>query len=113
MAYVLAGLTDKKTTLAKWADSLPFYTIVKDKITCPAGAVPAACEALRKAFPDAEARYGDGLRLDWSDRWVQVRASNTEPIIRIIAEAPETKQALALIDQAMRVVADSVAPYLK
>ena len=93
MAYVLAGMTEKKTTLAKWADSLPFYTIVKDKITCPASAVPAACEALRKAFPDAEARDGDGLRLDWSDRWVQVRASNTEPIIRIIAEAPETKDA--------------------
>jgi phosphomannomutase len=113
MAYVLAGLTDKKTTLAEWADSLPFYTIVKDKITCPASAVPMACDALRKAFPDAQAREGDGLRLDWSDRWVQVRASNTEPIIRIIAEAPETQQAVELIDQAMNVVANSVAPFLK
>jgi len=113
MAYVLAGMADKKKTLAKWADSLPFYTIVKDKITCPANAVPAACEALRKAFPDAEARDGDGLRLDWSDRWVQVRASNTEPIIRIIAEAPETKDAVKLIDESMKVVAEAVAPYVK
>ena len=55
------GMADKKKTLAKWADSLPFYTIVKDKITCPASAVPTACEALRKAFPDAEARDGDGI----------------------------------------------------
>lgn len=113
MAYVLAGMTEKKETLARWADSLPFYTIVKDKITCPASAVPAACDALRKAFPDANARDGDGLRLDWSDRWVQVRASNTEPIIRIIAEAPETKDALGLIDQAMKVVETSVAPFRK
>ncbi len=113
MAYVLAGMTEKKKTLAKWADSLPFYTIVKDKITCPASAVPAACEALRKAFPDADARDGDGLRLDWSDRWVQVRASNTEPIIRIIAEAPETKDALTLIDLAMKVVEAAVGPFLK
>ena len=112
MAYVLAGLTEKKKTLAKWADSLPFYTIVKDKITCPASAVPAACDALRKAFPDAEARDGDGLRLDWPDRWVQVRGSNTEPIIRIIAEAPETKDAVALIDQAMKIVAVAVGPFL-
>ncbi|MBL8811833.1 MAG: phosphoglucosamine mutase [Planctomycetaceae bacterium] len=112
MAYVLAGLTEKKRTLAKWADALPFYTIVKDKITCPATAVPTACDALRKAFPDAEARDGDGLRLDWSDRWVQVRGSNTEPIIRIIAEAPETKDAVALIDQAMKVVESAVASYL-
>jgi phosphomannomutase len=113
MAYVLAGMTNKKKTLAKWSDSLPFYTIVKDKITCPANAVPAACDALRKAFPDAEARDGDGLRLDWSDRWVQVRASNTEPIIRIIAEAPETKDAVKLIDESMKVVAAAVGPFLK
>jgi phosphomannomutase len=111
MAYVLAGMTAKKKTLAKWSDSLPFYTIVKDKITCPATAVPAACEALRKAFPDAEAREGDGLRLDWSDRWVQVRASNTEPIIRIIAEAAETKDAVTLIDAAMKIVESAVVPF--
>jgi phosphomannomutase len=113
MAYVLAGLTARKKTLAEWADALPFYTIVKDKITCPATAVPAACDALRSAFPQAESREGDGLRLDWPDRWVQVRGSNTEPIIRIIAEAPRTEDAVALIDQAMKVVATAVEPFLK
>ncbi len=109
MAYVLAGLTAKKTSLSIWADSLPFYTIVKDKIVCPASAVPAACEALRKAFGDAEAREGDGLRLDWADRWVQVRGSNTEPIIRVIAEAPETADAVELCDKAMKVVESVVS----
>ncbi|MEZ6038867.1 MAG: phosphoglucosamine mutase [Planctomycetaceae bacterium] len=112
MAYVLAGMTEKKKSLEKWADSLPFYTIVKDKITCPPEAVPAACDALRKAFGDAEARDGDGLRLDWPDRWVQVRASNTEPIVRVIAEAPETDDAVSLCDLAMKVVENSVGPYL-
>jgi len=109
MAWVLAGMAEKRRTLARWADSLPIYTIVKDKLTCPADAVPAACTALRAAFPDAEARDGDGLRLDWADRWVQVRASNTEPIIRIIAEAPETHDAVALIDRAMDIVRVAVA----
>ena len=109
MAWVLAGMAEKRRTLARWADSLPIYTIVKDKLTCPATAVPAACAALQAAFPDAEARDGDGLRLDWADRWVQVRASNTEPIIRIIAEAPETHDAVALIDRAMEVVRKAVA----
>jgi phosphomannomutase len=109
MAWVLAGMAEKRRTLARWADSLPIYTIVKDKLTCPADAVPAACTALRDAFPDAEARDGDGLRLDWADRWVQVRASNTEPIIRIIAEAPETHDAVALIDRAMDIVRVAVA----
>jgi phosphomannomutase len=38
----------------------------------------------------------DGLRLDWEDRWVHVRASNTEPIVRVIAEAPGAGEAEAL-----------------
>ena len=109
MAYVLAGLTEKQTTLEAWADDLPFYTIVKDKITCPRESVSAACEALRETFTDAEAREGDGLRLDWTDRWVQVRASNTEPILRVIAEAPETEDADNLCQQAMDIVKSAVS----
>lgn len=108
MAYVLDGLTAKQCTLESWADALPFYTIVKDKIECPADAVPDACDALRETFTDAEAQEGDGLRLDWNDRWVQVRASNTEPIVRVIAEAPETEDATALCTQAMDVVRATV-----
>ena len=64
------------------------------------------------ALPPRLPEFGDGLRLDWSDRWVQVRASNTEPIIRIIAEAPETKDAVKLIDQSMKIVAEAVKPFV-
>ena len=46
-------------------------------------------EALRAAFPDATADTQDGLRLAWPDRWVHVRPSGTEPIVRVIAEAPD------------------------
>jgi phosphomannomutase len=38
----------------------------------------------------------DGLRVDWADRWVHVRGSNTEPIVRVIAEAPTLEQAKTL-----------------
>ena len=109
MAYVLDGLAKRNSTLEAWADDLPFYTIVKDKIECPQTAVTAACNSLRDAFPDAKAAEGDGLRLDWADRWVQVRASNTEPILRVIAEAPETNDAMELCQRAMEVVRKAVA----
>lgn len=108
MAYVLDGLVTRKTTLAEWVDSLPKYTIVKNKVTCPRERVDAACEALRSAYSDATATEGDGLRLDWDDRWVQVRASNTEPIIRIIAEAPDENIANQLCHDAQRLVEKSV-----
>ena len=66
--------------------------------------VGAALDALRNAFPDAVPNRLDGLRLDWPDRWLLVRASNTEPIIRIIAEAPEASDAESLCEQARNVL---------
>ena len=115
MAYVLDGLAARRAEhgegyrLSDWVASLPSYAIVKDKITCPREKVDAAVAALRAAYPDAEAGDGDGLRLDWPDRWVQVRASNTEPILRVIAEAPNAEAGQSLCADAMRRVEAAVA----
>ena len=104
MAFILDGLARRNTTLENWVDTLPSYTIVKDKLECPRETVDDACAALRQAFPDAQIQEGDGLRLDWKDRWVQIRASNTEPILRIIAEAPEPEDATTLCSEALHIV---------
>jgi phosphomannomutase len=104
MAYVLDALASRDGTLADWVDTLPKYSIVKDKVTCPQSAVAPACRALVQKFTDARATEGDGLRLDWNDSWVQVRASNTEPIIRVIAEAPRDETARKLCQSALDIV---------
>lgn len=109
MAYVLDGLTQRPGALAQWVDHLPKYTIIKDKLHCPRERVTAACDALRKAYGDATATEGDGLRLDWPDRWVQVRASNTEPIIRVIAEAPGDAVAKNLCTEAVQLARNAVS----
>lgn len=109
MAYVLDGLAGGDRSLAEWADSLPQYAIVKAKLECPRERVGAACEALQTAYSDAEATTGDGLRLDWSDRWVQVRASNTEPIIRVISEAPGADVSEKLCADAVEIVKAAVS----
>lgn len=108
MAYVLAGLASGGRTLAEWADSMPQYTIVKNKLQCPRERVDKACQALKSSYADAVPQEGDGLRLDWPDRWVQVRASNTEPILRVIAEAPDDNLAQTLCDEAMGIVKNAV-----
>jgi phosphomannomutase len=105
-----AGLAERGGNLSGWVATLPRYEIVKDKLTCPRERVTAACDALRRTFADATAVDGDGLRLDWSDRWVQVRASNTEPILRVIAEAPEASVARELCESAMSAVRAAVGP---
>jgi phosphomannomutase len=108
MAYVLAGIAAAGRPLSAWVDSLPKYSIVKDKVICRRDQVEAACAALRKHCRDATAQEGDGLRLDWPDRWVQVRASNTEPIARVIAEAPEAAQARKLCSEAIEIVKEAL-----
>ena len=108
MAYVLHGLVNRRGMLSDWVDTLPQYTIVKDKLHCPRERVNQACAALKSAYGTAQATEGDGLRLDWADRWVQVRASNTEPIIRVIAEAPGSDTARSLCGEAVALVKKAV-----
>jgi phosphomannomutase len=55
-------------------------------------------------FQDAKADRLDGLRLDWPDRWVIIRGSNTEPIVRIIAEAPTAAGAEELVGGCQRLL---------
>ncbi|MGE0556468.1 MAG: phosphoglucosamine mutase [Gemmatimonadales bacterium] len=74
----------------------PRYRIVKAK--SPRGKdLEPVYRALRERFTDAQADDADGLRLAWPDRWVHVRPSGTEPIIRFIAEAPDEAAAQELI----------------
>jgi len=104
MAYVLDELARREQTLAEWVATLPVYHIVKDKVSCDPESVPEACQRLLERYRDAVPTEGDGLRLDWPDRWVQVRKSNTEPIVRVIAEAPDPGVARRLCDETLHIV---------
>lgn len=74
----------------------PRYRIVKAK--APRGNdLGPVYTRLRARFADASVDLRDGLRLAWSDRWVHVRPSGTEPIVRFIAEAPTSAEAEALV----------------
>src|SRR5216117_1242625 len=84
----------------------PRYTIVKAMV--PRGpAVAPVYAALRRRYPEATPDAQDGLRLAWRDRWLHVRPSNTEPIIRLIAEAPTRAEAEGLVDEARQLCAAS------
>ncbi len=67
--------------------------------------MPSCSTGSPRAYPEAKADRRDGLRLDWPDRWVHVRSSNTEPIVRVIAEAADAATARALADEIGRRVA--------
>jgi phosphomannomutase len=96
MALVLALMTETNRKLSELANDLPAYTIVKDRYAVSGERLPALFAALKGKWPDAKVNEADGLRLDWADRWVHVRPSNTEPIVRVIAEAPKADAAAGL-----------------
>jgi phosphomannomutase len=96
-ALVLQLLLEEGRPLSAIVGSLPRYVIVKDKLPRPNASLDAVYAALKTAFPDATADMQDGLRLAWPDRWVHVRPSGTEPIVRVIAEAPDEAAARELV----------------
>ena len=104
MAVVLNAMADRALKLSELAGELPRYEIYKTKVTMAPEAVAPALEKLENHFGDAESNRMDGLRLDFPGKWLLVRASNTEPIVRLIAEASTLEEARALCDEAAAAV---------
>jgi phosphomannomutase len=96
-ALILQLLHQENRSLSAIVGDYPRYAIVKDKLALPAAPLDSVYRSLRAAFPDADVDTQDGMRLGWRDRWVHVRPSGTEPIVRVIAEAPTEGEARALI----------------
>ena len=82
----------KPETAAACEAAISAITVARDRL-------PSLFEVLRKRWPEAGVNTVDGLRLDWKDRWLHVRPSNTEPIVRVIAEAPDANAATSLCQQ--------------
>jgi phosphomannomutase len=105
MAHILSALAERGGSLSAWVAELPKYHIHKTSVPLESAKLSTALDAIEKHFADARADRLDGLRLDWSDRWLIVRGSNTEPIIRAIAEAPRAADSAALCAMAAAVLA--------
>ena len=100
MALILDAMAARQLPVSALADELPRYEICKTKIELPREKLAAGFAALERHFRDAQVDKLDGLRLDWPNKWLLVRASNTEPIVRAIAEAPTAAEANRLCQQA-------------
>jgi len=112
-ALLLALLARDGKRVSELVSAAPRYVIVKGKAERGTRNAEQGMEdvyaGLRRQFPDAMTDTQDGLRLAWRDRWLHVRPSNTEPIIRLIAEAPTGAAARDLVDEARRLCAASAS----
>ena len=107
MALILDAMAARGAAVSELADELPRYYMHKAKFSLERSRTAAALAALERRFPDARPDRLDGLRLDWPGRWLLVRASNTEPIVRAIAEAASAGEARELCAAAGQVLAEA------
>lgn len=111
MALVLDMMCagDRLRSIDELARGLPQLVMRKTKIDLApeltGAALGAAYERIAAAFPQARASRLDGLRLDWDGAWLLIRGSNTEPIVRIVAEATTEAAADEAIARATALVA--------
>ncbi len=95
MALILMAMTEERS-LEKLVARIPQYVILKSVVkadTFDEGRLEAS---LIERFGKCDKDSTDGIRLSWKDRWVHVRPSNTEPVVRILTEAPDRKVAEGL-----------------
>lgn len=105
MALVLSLLAERGQRLSEVVEGLPRYVMIKSKfdLTDIGGrsAVAPALERVAQVFAEERVNTADGVRVDFADGWVHIRPSNTEPILRLIAEAQSRERAEALIGAAL------------
>ncbi|MBX3358496.1 MAG: hypothetical protein KF745_08710 [Phycisphaeraceae bacterium] len=108
MALVLSLMQRDGRKISQIVRDIPAYAIEKRKVDLKPGMSAApALEAIAKAYARERLDRQDGVRVDFDAKraWLHVRASNTEPIMRLIAEAPTPEEARAVLDKAGKVIA--------
>ncbi|MEZ5400895.1 MAG: phosphoglucosamine mutase [Bryobacteraceae bacterium] len=99
MAFLLDRMAASGKTASELAGGLPRYARRSGKLAFEHGRLGALMRAVEAEFPDAEPDRSDGLKLVWPDKWVHVRASNTEPLLRLAAEARDTEEVTRLFER--------------
>ena len=105
IAFILALLTERNTDLNTLKSTYPPYEMVKDRIELDDSLDKSkVLQKVRDHFAEEKVNEIDGIKIEWPDRWVQIRASNTEPILRVYAEAPNQPAAQTLVDEVKKVL---------
>lgn len=99
MSLVLQLMAVTGKRISELVAELPRLAMIKQKLECPRERIDAAVARVASAFAGETINRSDGVRVDFAEGWVHVRASNTEPIVRIIAEAEDPAAANALIEK--------------
>ena len=106
IALALTHLAKSGKTMSELRAGYPQYFMAKQKIELVPGLdVDGILATIAERYSDEEISVIDGVKITWSDRWVHLRKSNTEPIVRIYTEAPSVDEATQLGQKFMDIIA--------
>jgi phosphomannomutase len=108
MALVLELLAAKGKPVSELCAALPSFVVMKKKFTIEPTQAPRILRAVRRHFDSERLELMDGVYVDFGDRWVHVRRSNTEPVVRLMAEAPTREQTEALVRDVEGVIREAM-----
>lgn len=110
VALFLTYLAEKKTSVSALKESYPVYFMSKNKIELtPDLDVDAILETVQENHKKEQITTIDGVKIDFSENWIHLRKSNTEPIIRIYTEAKSQEEADKLARKMIREIREIVA----
>jgi phosphomannomutase len=104
MAIALHYITDRKKPVSKLVAAMPAYKMTKSTIACPLNRAQEVVEFLIEKYKSKKLVLADGVKIPFGRSWALVRASNTEPILRVISEAPGDAESRRLNDEMAAVV---------
>ncbi len=97
MALVLHLLAETGKTITELVSGFPSFSLIKEKLVCPSDKIPAVLRMLRHEYASYPLDVRDGVKVVLPSGWFLVRGSNTEPIIRVVAEAVSEADARAIM----------------
>ncbi len=105
IALFLSSLAQKKMTVSQLRATFPDYYMAKNRIDLQPGTdIDAILAKVKEMYKDEQINDIDGVKIDFPDKWVHLRKSNTEPIIRVYSEASSVEEADELGKKIMSVV---------
>jgi len=108
MAVILEAMAVSELPLSGLRARMPRYAMLRDRLLCPARDIALSLRLVRNLYRGERIDATDGVKVVWPDRWLLVRPSTTEPVIRIAAEAPTDTEARALVDSVLDLLSPGV-----
>jgi phosphomannomutase len=101
IALVLHLLAESGKSVTELLDTVPRYYVVKEKVACASDRIAGVLRTVRQEFAQYQLDTRDGVKVVTPDGWLLVRGSNTEPIVRVVAEAKSEAQAREMVNSLM------------